>query len=1190
MAQDIFSNPLERSQQAARVDVRPLAERIFWWMGRPWNHRTIAGWAVVLSFAFPVATPLVIVWICLCGIALLYTGGSLPIRLPVQANRVDHSQTFTDDNERPIYFPAGGIFYIGTVRKVPGVTDEHVGEQLFVTNSDARTHFSFFGTTGAGKPQPYTSLVGTSDGWKKMGDIQVGDQVWTPDGSLAPVDAVFEQGWLDVFEVEFEDGRIVQASDEHIWQVAGDGRDQTTTIDLFHRMALPHDPLYVPLPQPWRDAPEVWEFDIGGKPYMVAHAAYKAGADAALPVPLLNASVNQRVHALRALMDFGGKVDFEHIEFHHASEKLCRQLAYLMYSVGGKAEVKPSEGQGWVVCIRHPDAVGLFSDNNPKQKKARLLPPCLPWLRIKAVRYIGLKPCRCIHVNHPDHLYVTDGFVVTHNTEAILSFCANPLAWGSGFILTDGKAEVITPNKVYALCRRVLREDDFRVLNFMNAGRDIWEIEKNEGRYSNSFNPAQRASSGQNTQLMASLMAEAGSDPMWKGLAVGMIDAVNRALKYKQFKGKIEIDFTIIRDSIDLEAIIDLCAEFDPVQRNFPELDPSLVFKPLKAYLLNLPGFDWKGIMEAPKGKRKIPEDLNKQHNFRSMQFMRQLTMLCDTYGPIFRHQYPEVDMEDVVRMRRVLVVLLPSLGMSDEESEAVGKLVITALRMMMAKTLGDKIEGTYEELNESRPTASPAPFLTIMDEIGYYFAMGISVMYAQARSLGFSMMAAGQTLAPIYKDKIKHEAKGMLANAGCTFCGLMKDPDETAEYFVKLAGEAVVAESSGHEGGVGGYLDQLRTSSRVQKRLEYAELASMKEGESVLVWKNKLIRVKNFYVFGKAKIPKKAPMLLNKMAPIVAPKIGDIEHCILRTESSRSLDNSLANAILKDSIDFARGGTIEAPARPTSDLFGALLKVSEAYEHINDVNTDTNARIIALLQQVDTLLNPVEAVSIDEQSSGAGGTQALNMKSTEVEGAGDIPLPGIETLAINPVDSLMNDFVELSDNKPTDPIEVATQAAVAAVSLPTSGDEQESAESQLASGLFDDDLVETQIESASTENPMAGEGDAGDTSMLATGGSVEQEEIDLGQMLDVAIESSGIVESISVSELTDGLPEVAKEYLQEVAKIVSPDDPEQGLKAAEAEIKEMFEYQHQPDEVPVETDSAPAKSLEDELSAMMGI
>lgn len=42
-------------------------------------------------------------------------------------------------------------------------------------------------------------------------------------------------------------------------------------------------------------------------------------------------------------------------------------------------------------------------------------------LKIESIEYVGKKEAQCIEIDHPDHLYITDNFIVTHNT---VSACA----------------------------------------------------------------------------------------------------------------------------------------------------------------------------------------------------------------------------------------------------------------------------------------------------------------------------------------------------------------------------------------------------------------------------------------------------------------------------------------------------------------------------------------------------------------------------------------------------------------------------------------------------------------------------------------------------------------------------------------------------------------------------------------------
>src|SRR5260363_419811 len=75
------------------------------------------------------------------------------------------------------------------------------------------------------------------------------------------------------------------------------------------------------------------------------------------------------------------------------------------------------------------------------------------------------------------------------------------------------------------------------------------------------------------------------------------------------------------------------------------------------------------------------------------------LSMLVDTYGHIFKDQYSEVDMMDVLLNRRILVVMIPTLEKSAQEAANLGKLVVSSIRLMMAMNLGHTLEGSYADV-----------------------------------------------------------------------------------------------------------------------------------------------------------------------------------------------------------------------------------------------------------------------------------------------------------------------------------------------------------------------------------------------------------------------------------------------------------------------------------------------------------
>jgi hypothetical protein len=70
-----------------------------------------------------------------------------------------------------------------------------------------------------GKQQPVDTAVLTPQGWRKIGDLRVGDFVVGSAGKPARVCGVFPQGVKPSYRVTFSDGTSVEAGPEHLWTV-----------------------------------------------------------------------------------------------------------------------------------------------------------------------------------------------------------------------------------------------------------------------------------------------------------------------------------------------------------------------------------------------------------------------------------------------------------------------------------------------------------------------------------------------------------------------------------------------------------------------------------------------------------------------------------------------------------------------------------------------------------------------------------------------------------------------------------------------------------------------------------------------------------------------------------------------------------------------------------------------------------
>ncbi|HET9843228.1 MAG TPA: TraM recognition domain-containing protein, partial [Gammaproteobacteria bacterium] len=236
---------------------------------------------------------------------------------------------------------------------------------------------------------------------------------------------------------------------------------------------------------------------------------------------------------------------------------------------------------------------------------------------------------------------------------------------------------------------------------------------------------------------------------------------------------------------------------------------------------------------------------------FITMQLTRVFGSLADSYGHIVRTNLAEVDLKDVVLNRRILVVLLPALEKSPEELSNLGKIIIASLKAMMAAGLGDEVEGDYRDVILRKPTTSPTPYVCIMDEYGYYAVEGFAVVPAQARSLGFSAIFAGQDL-PAFQKASKEEAASIGANTNIKICMKMEDPTDTWEFFNKTAGETYATSVSGFQTNAGSltnnYLDSRNASIEKRQRIDLLDLKDQREGDAHIFWRSKIIRARMFY------------------------------------------------------------------------------------------------------------------------------------------------------------------------------------------------------------------------------------------------------------------------------------------------------------------------------------------------------
>lgn len=356
---------------------------------------------------------------------------------------------------------------------------------------------------GLGKAQPLDAKILTPYGWKRMGDIQVDDEVVNSKGKTSKVIGIYPQGEKAIYKVEFTDGSATECCEEHLWQVnspvrswrgyapkvlplkeiMGNLSHSNGNLQNFIPMIKPVEFMnnYLPV-EPYilgiflgnaglstgspyfstgdeelinalkQDLPGDMKLTKKGKynwnivnafrgkknPYIESFKKLglwdHKSQSKFIPSCYKLANIESRISLLQGLMDTDGSVSKRdnHLEYTTVSGKLAIDIVELVQSLGGTARIHKKEtkwthkgvskkGSAYRISIALPKEIVPFR----LERKAQIYHPrekYQPTRGIKSIAYVGIKQAQCIMVDSPDHLYVTDDYILTHNTVQAIAF------------------------------------------------------------------------------------------------------------------------------------------------------------------------------------------------------------------------------------------------------------------------------------------------------------------------------------------------------------------------------------------------------------------------------------------------------------------------------------------------------------------------------------------------------------------------------------------------------------------------------------------------------------------------------------------------------------------------------------------------------------------------------------------------
>lgn len=210
--------------------------------------------------------------------------------------------------------------------------------------------------TNTGKAQPLWSLVLTPNGWATMGELKIGDTVVGKNNDNGKVIKIFPQGVKDYYKITFDDNTSTYACDDHLWEVKDidDNYDVITTHEIRN--------------------------NIENKEYYI---------DLSTPVKSFRSSILERkAYVTQMWNEFGAK---------------CRDLwrSNIPDKLLSDKFIDNARSLG-IFTKEYEDFIECDLSRNSK--------------RIINIEYIGQTECQCILLDNKSHTYLTNDYIVTHNS------------------------------------------------------------------------------------------------------------------------------------------------------------------------------------------------------------------------------------------------------------------------------------------------------------------------------------------------------------------------------------------------------------------------------------------------------------------------------------------------------------------------------------------------------------------------------------------------------------------------------------------------------------------------------------------------------------------------------------------------------------------------------------------------------